>query len=67
MKTYIVKLILDNKTIQTVSCSAYTRSQAETLVFDYADRLLGIENAKEIELFFIDNPRDQILFKGVSL
>lgn len=66
MTKYVIKLVLGNKVIQTVTCDAVCQSKAEDLAFAYADLILGTDQAKEVELFFIDNPRHQVLFNGVN-
>lgn len=65
MQTYTIKLIQDNKVIDTIQATATCQSKAEDIAFQWADLTMG-DLAKDIELFFIDNPRHQILFKGVS-
>jgi hypothetical protein len=66
MTTYIIKVILDNRVVQTIRCDAVCQSRAEDLAFAWADSILGAEKSQDVELFFINNPRHQVLFQGVN-
>lgn len=64
MKHFIIKLVLGETVLQTLKVVAKDENQAGDWAFDFADRHFGTN--ENYELYFVGNPRHDILFKNVK-
>lgn len=69
MKQYNIKIVYKGQGYQTIVVSAQNENEASNRAFEYADFTLSLveeSDKAQVELFFLDNPRHQVLFQDVK-